>query len=387
MYNVVDSYCIKSKNVYNQANYLIRQEFINNGKWIRYRDMDKLMQQTDCYYDLGSQASQQTLRLLDKNWKSFFMSIKDWSKNPKKYLGRPKLPNYKDKEKGRFILMLKNIQCRVEDGFLRFSWKPFREFTIPTKVSGRLLQVRFVPRGKNYIMEIVYEETLQTPLHKQNRIAAIDIGINNLATVSNNVDSKSFILNGKPLKSMNHYYNKKKATIQSHLKKKHNKNWSNNLEKLTFKRYNKIKYYMHNSSKYIVSWCVKNEIDTLIVGKNDTWKQEVRLGSRNNQNFTQIPFDMFINQLKYKCENVGINFIVTEESYTSGTSFIDNEHPTKENYDKSRRVTRGLFRSNNGVLINADLNGSYQIMRKAIPEAFVDGIQGADLHPIRVNVI
>src|SRR5690606_35758899 len=122
----------------------------------------------------------------------------------------------------------------------------------------------------------------------------------------------------------NHYYNKKKSEIQSYLKKRHNKNWSNRLEKLTNKRYNKIKYYMHNASKHILSWCIDKNIDTLVIGKNDTWKQETNLGKRTNQNFTQIPFDMLINQLKYKCENVGINFIVTEESYTSGTSFVDN---------------------------------------------------------------
>jgi len=141
------------------ANYIVRQDFINNNNWIRYDKLDKMMQEYDCYYDLGSQASQNTLTLLDKNWKSFFAAIKDWSKKKGKgYFGKPGLPKYLKKD-GRFVFMLKNIQCRIlEDSTIYFSWKPLNKFSgIKTNVTGKLMQIRFVPVGGCYYMEVVYE--------------------------------------------------------------------------------------------------------------------------------------------------------------------------------------------------------------------------------------
>ena len=143
-----------------------------------------------------------------------------------------------------------------------------------------------------------------------------------------------------------------------------------------------IKYKMHCISKYIVDYCVLYNIDTLVIGHNKRWKQE----NNNKQNFSYIPYELFINMLKYKCENNGIMGIEIAESYTSGTSFLDKEDPIKDNYDKSRRVCRGLFRSNKGMKINADVNAAYQIMKKAIPEALIDGIEGAYLHPTIINL-
>lgn len=142
---------------------------------------------------------------------------------------------------------------------------------------------------------------------------------------------------------------------------------------------------MHNASSYVIKWCVENQIDTLVVGHNDEWKQKVKLKRVNNQNFTYIPYDMLIKQLAYKCEHVGIRLIETEESYTSGTSFLDGELPRKENYDKSRRVKRGLFQSGQG-LMNSDVNGSLQIIRKVFPDAFSYGIE-ACLTPTVINAV
>jgi len=254
-----------------------------------------------------------------------------------------------------------------------------------TNIKDKLMQIRFIPKGADYILEIVYETDIPEINQHNQKIAGIDIGVNNLATVSNNIGLKSFIINGRPLKSMNQYYNKKKAQLQSDLKIKHNKNWSNKLKILTTKRNNKITDYIHKSSKYIIDWCIKNNINTLIIGKNKNWKQESKMSKKVNQNFIQIPYQMFINQLEYKCQNKAINFILTEESYTSGTSFLDNELPIKDNYNKERRKYRGLFISNNGIKINADLNGSYQIIKKVAPNAFSNGVEGVCLHPIRVN--
>ena len=386
-WKIIDELSFKSKNLYNYANYCIRQEFINNNKYINYYDLKKLLKTHESFKEYGSQASQQTLVVLDQNWKSFFIMIKDWNKNKQKYLGRPKLPKYKPKD-GRFPVIITNIQFKKENEYIRFSWKPLHKLNnmFKTNIKGKLMQARFIPKGVNYVLEIVYEIDIPNINEHNQKIVGIDIGVNNLATVSNNIGLKAFVINGKPLKSINQYYNKKKSKLQSDLKIKHNKNWSNKLERLNNKRNNKITNYLHKASKYIINWCVLYDIDTLIVGHNKKWKQDSTLSKKVNQNFIQIPFNIFINQLKYKCENNGIKFILTEESYTSGTSFLDNESPVKKYYDKSRRKFRGLFKSNNNKIINADLNGSYQIIKKVVPNAFSNGIEGVCLHPIKVNL-
>jgi putative transposase len=388
IWELIDGLCFKSKNVYNYSNYIIRQEFIKNNKWIRYNTLANMIKDSEPYRDLGSNVGQQTLKLLDQNWKSFFVSIKDWSKHPEKYLGRPKLPKYKNKN-GRFVLIIDNIKFSIKDSFLRFSWKPLKSLNnkFKTNIQSKLLQVRFVPRGINYVLEIVYQVEVPEIILESASIVGIDIGIDNFATISNNIGVQPIIINGRSIKSINQYYNKRKAELQADLKVRHGKDWSNQLQRLTDKRNNKIDYFLHNASKKIIDWCVFYGIDTIVIGKNDNWKQESKMSKKVNQNFVQIPHALFINKLKYKAENVGILVVCTEESYTSGTSFLDNESPIKKNYNKSRRITRGLFKSNKGILINADLNGAYQIIKKVFPKAFVDGIEGADSHPVRLNVI
>jgi len=386
MFKTIDELCFKSKNLYNYANYIVRQEFIFNHKYINYYDMKKELKTHAPFKDLGSQAAQQVLEVLDKNWKSFFIAIKDYSKHPDKYLGRPKIPKYKNKD-GRNIVILSNIQFKIENALLKFSWKPFRKFKIPTKVQGKLMQVRFVPRASHYVMEIVYQIDVPDVNHNSKNIVGIDIGIDNFATISNNIGVKPIIINGRSIKSINQYYNKKKSEIQADLKVRHKMDWSNKLQRLTDKRNNKVNYFIHNASRKIIDWCLFYGIDTIVVGKNDNWKQESKMSKKVNQNFVQIPHALFIDKLTYKAENRGIKVICTEESYTSGTSFLDGESPVKSNYNKGRRIKRGLFKSNTDKLINADLNGAYQIIKKVFPNVFSNGIEGVHLHPFRLNVI
>jgi len=386
MWETVDDLAFKVKNLYNYANYLLRQEFINNGKYISYFDLDKSLRQHETYKNAGSQVSQQTLRTLDKNWLSFFRAIKDWKKNPDKYLGRPRLPKYKKKD-GRSIVRIKNIQFRIENKYLIFSWKPLRQFKIPTRIENKkLMGVRFVPRGSIYVMEIVYKTEVPNLIENNNRICSIDLGLNNLATLTNNIGVKPIIINGKIIKSMNQYYNKQKSYYQSILKITNKTDWSNKLNKITLKRNNKINNYLHKVSKYIVNYCYTNFVNIIIIGKNNGWKQEIELGKKTNQNFVQIPYEKIIQMIQYKAENVGIKVICTEEAYTSGTSFLDNELPIKENYNKKRRIKRGLFKSNTGKLINSDINGSLQIMKKVFPNVFTDGIEAVYLQPVVVNL-
>ena len=390
IWKLIDLYSFKSKNLYNYGNYLIRQEFINNGKWIKYNELFSLCKNSEPYKDLGSNVGQQTLKLLDRNWKSFFLAIKDWSKNPSKYLGRPRLPKYKEKQ-GRAFLGIDNIKFTITDGYMRFSWKPLNPlnniFKTKIPIDSKLMQCRFIPRGNNYIMEVVYEIEIPDEIDfKSTNIASIDLGIDNFATITNNIGLKPIAIKGKVIKSYNQYYNKQKAKLQSELMLVNKKHWGKRLQQLTDKRNNKVKDWMHKASKFTVEYCLRNNIDTLVCGLNKEWKQDSNMSKTTNQKFVCIPYDMFINQLAYKCQNVGIRFITNNESYTSGTSFLDNEIPCKENYDKSRRKYRGLFISNTGIEINADVNGSYQIMKKVFPNAFAKGIEGVGWHPVAIKI-
>lgn len=388
-FNIIDSMCFKSKNLYNYANFILRQEFITNKYIPKYNKMAGDLKSSDVYKDLGSNIGQQTLRVLDKNWKSFFSAIKDYSKRPDKYFAKPKIPKYKDKN-GRFPLYLDSNKFSIVDNYIRFSLKSFKFLNniFKTKCNGRPIQIRFIPKGNVYILELVYEIDLNYDCNFESKnILSIDLGVNNLTTCVNNKGLKPFIINGKIIKSMNQYYNKKKAKIQSDLKLRTTKDWSNKLNSLTLKRNNKIKTHLHTISKKIISHCHINNIDTIVIGKNDLWKQEANMSKNNNQKFTHIPYNQLINNIKYKAEYYNIKVIETEESYTSGTSFLDLELPIKENYNKSRRIYRGLFESNKGIKINSDVNGAFQIMKKVFPNAFAEGIEGLDLIPVKVNII
>ena len=388
-FKVIDQQCFYSKNLYNEANYTIRQEFIKNNNYISYRDMNKEFKTHENYKLTFSQPANCTLRLLDKNWKSFFKAIKDWKVHPEKYLGMPKLPKYLKKD-GRFPWMIPNNQCfyDYEKGTVYMRNRLLNDYEWKCRCLGRLIQVRFIPRGSCYVMEIVYETEIPDTKENNNRIASIDLGVNNLVTMSNNIGLNPIIINGKGIKSINQYYNKQLAKEKSLLKIRHGKDWSKKLDVLTHKRYQRIKNYMHNTSAYIVQWCLKNNINTLVVGKNKKWKQKSEMNKISNQKFIQIPYEMLLGQLKYKCENAGINYVEVDESYTSGTSFLDQEYPDKSNYDRTRRIVRGLFKSNSGLLINSDVNGSLQIMKKAFPNAFEGryGIEGV-LTPMVINAV
>lgn len=384
-FKIIDEMCFNSKNLYNEANYVIRQKFIESGEYIPYKDMNFEFKTHENYKLCFSQPANCTLRLLDKNWKSYFKAIKDWKEHPNKYLGMPKLPKYLPKD-GRFPWMIPNNQLvyDYEKSTIYIRNRHMNDYDWHCRCLGRPIQVRFIPHGNHYTMEIVYEieiEDIDKDMVSE-RIAAIDIGVDNLVTMTNNIMESPIIINGKPLKSINQQYNKQKAKMQSDLMKRKGQHWSNKLETLSYKRNQRIKNYMHNTSALIIKWCVEHNIDTLVVGKNDTWKQE----KKHMQNFTSIPYEMLLGQLQYKCENAGIKYIEVNEAYTSGTSYLDNESPTKENYNKERRVQRGLFQAKN-TLINADVNGSLQIMRKVFPDSYTGyGIE-VDLTPIIINAV
>lgn len=387
-YKMLDEYCFKSKNLYNYANYIIRQEFINNGKWIRYNELDKMLKEKENSFDYRNMpmnsSAQQCLKLLDRNWKSFFASIKDYNNNPSKYLGRPKLPKYKPKN-GRNVLILTNQNCKIKNGYIKFP-KKFKGLLIKTKIRNGLQQVRIIPKDKYLVIEIVYKIEDVEPLVDNGRYAGIDLGLDNFATITNNCGLIPLIINGKGLKSINQYYNKQISHYKSIAKRVNKLDYTNRISRLTNKRNNKVEDYIHKASKFLVDYCKNNEINTIIIGNNKNWKQNSKMNKKVNQSFIGIPYYNFIQKVQYKAEEFGIKVVITEESYTSGTSFLDNELPIKENYNKNRRKYRGLFVSNNGIKINADANGSYQIIKKVFPKAFAEGIEGVGLHPFKVDL-
>lgn len=387
MWKDCDDLCFKSKNLYNYANYIMRQSFINKEGLIKYHELTNKLKISEPFKELGSNSSQHTLKLLCRDWKSFMALLKMYTKNPSSLLGRPRLPKYKNKN-GRHICTLTNMQTHIYDGYLYFAFKRLKQFnnTIKTNVKGHHMQTRIIPRGGNYVIEIVYEIEVQEPSEDSTNIISIDLGVNNFVTIANNIGAKSIIINGREIKSYNAYWNKECAKYRSLAEKENKLDWTRRLQRLTNKRNNKMGYFLHKASKNVIDYCIGLNIDTIVIGLNKTWKQECNIGKVNNQNFVQIPYDTLINKIKYKAEDIGIKVIMTEESYTSGTSFIDGELPIKENYDKFRRVHRGLFKSNEGILINADLNGAYQIMRKVFPEVGSDGILGVDFHPVVINI-
>lgn len=386
MYGVVDEYSFKSKNLFNYANYTIRQKYISDLKLIRYPDLSKLIKHSESFKEMGSNAAQMTLRILDKTWISFLKAIKDYNKNSHKYLGKPRIPKYL-KKNGRFVFTMTNVQTKLIGGYLQFSFKPFKPFNnlIKTNVKGKHLQTRFVPKGDHYILEIVYEKEVSPVNEEISRIIGIDLGLSRFATIQNNIGMKPFAINGGRLKSFNNYYNKQLAKYRSKAKKLNGLDWTKRLQRLTTKRSFILDNFTHKASKYILDFCIGYNIDTVIVGYNKGWKQEINIG-KTTQHFVTVPFESFISKLEYKLNENGIKLIRTEESYTSKASFLDKDEMVKGIKFSGKRIERGLYRSGLGSLINADINGASNIIRKVVPNAFMDGIEDVHLHPEIINI-
>ena len=362
----LDLVCFNSKNLYNKALYLVRQHYFNTKSYLNFFAVNKLMvdSKDEDYYALLTGVSKQTLRLLDRNFKSFFSLIE--KKRSGNYDKPIRIPRYLDKE-GRYITIYpkENVFKKpLRKGIIKLS---SLSLEIPTKKANEsnIVEVRVLPRNNHHVIEVVYKVDEVKPKSDNGRYAAIDLGLDNLAMVSSNV-VRPFIINGRPLKSINQYYNKEQARLQSHLKG--NKKISKRIKSITNIRNNKVKDYLHKSSRKIVNFLVSNNISTLVIGYNEEWKQNINLGRANNQAFVNIPFLTFINQLEYKCKLEGINVILTEESYTSKCSFLDGESIEEHENYLGKRIERGLFRSAKGKLINADLNGSLNILKKVVGE-------------------
>jgi putative transposase len=385
LYKYCDETCLKAKNVYNRTNFLARDFWDKNHKIIFSFEMMKIMRTEECFKSLPAQTSQQVILKLGNNWKSYFIAIKDWSKHKSKYTGKPNLPNYKDKN-GRFVAEFNYQQGKFKDGkywfpkMLDFEFKNYIETNIEKK-DFVLLQI--IPCGNCYKISIIYKESLEEKESYNERYLSIDLGINNLATLTNNIGLRPIVINGRILKSINVYYNKLFSQASSYI----GRGTSNRIQRITTKRNNIVSGHFHKISRYIINYCLENNIDNIIIGRNKDWKRNVNIGKKNNQIFVQIPFEMLINNLIYKGEEVGIGVKVISEEYTSKASFLDNDEFTKGFEFSGKRIRRGMYKSKDGILINADVNGSYNILRKCNPEMlWQDEIKGVSLHPVRVNI-
>ena len=377
--------CHIAKNLYNEAIYIIRQEFIKTGKWLTYSQLYYLLKNSENFKQLPAATAQQILILVERNWKAFFKAMKEYRKHPEKFKNKPALPGYKPKD-GEFMLLFTNQQIKVVSNKVEFPKKI--DIEVKTRLSDdtSLGTSSIIPKGVGFILNIVYKKTIKPVIETTKNILGIDIGLNNLVTTADNIGKMPIIIKGGIVKSINHFYNKRKAEIQSKYDLSGIKKQTKQLSRLLVKRDFKIKDFFHKASRKIIAVCKTNSIDTIVIGHNNDWKQKIDIGKKNNQNFVSIPFNKLIEMLKYKAEEEGIKTIIVNEAHTSKCSFLDEETIKHHDTYLGRRICRGLFKTLSGKIINADVNGAYNIIKKAIPNAFANGIQGVGCHPVRLEV-
>lgn len=364
----LDKITTLSNNLYNLALYNVRQNYFNNKTFLNYYGNYPLCKENENYKALPSQAAQQVIKQVDNAFKSFFKANKDYQKHPNKYKARPKIPKYKEKG-SKSIITIPSQTIYLKENYIQFPKSKYKLFIGELKLD-KIVEVKIKPYHKYYEICIIYEEKEKEHVEQNEHYIGIDIGVNNFITVTNNIGKNPFIVKGGIIKSINQYYNKRKAKLMSYVG---NRGTSNRIQKLTRKRNNKISNFLHNTSKHLIDYCMKNNISNIVIGYNEGWKQEVNTGKRNNQNFVNIPFRTLINQIKYKAEEIGIKIIIHEESYTSkcdALSLEDLKHKEKGQYF-GKRIKRGMFKSRTGEILNADINGSLNILRKVIGNDFV----------------
>ena len=393
-FGAIDQASFASKNLYNQATYQIRQAYLHEGNYLPYAEIFHRVKHLECYRALPRKVSNSILILIDKNWRSFRTALKEWDAHPEKFTGKPKIPGYKDKVKWHNILIY-DMQALSKKALKRGMIAPSGlGIEIPTKQTRKTIdQVRIVPRPDGYVVEVVYQKAEEQRAVDPSHIAALDLGVNTLAAITSTKQGfLPLLVNGRPLKSLNQYYNKQRARHQRRLTKA-NRFTSRQLDRITTKRNRRVNAYLHTASRRIIDLLVEEGIGTIVIGKNPFWKQATHMGHKNDQEFVQIPHARLIDMLTYKAKLVGIRVVITEESYTSKASFLDQDSIPP--YDLKRaekprfsgkREKRGLYRAANGRRIHADVNGSYNIARKAFPNSFGQGIAGAAVHPRRLPV-
>lgn len=371
--------CEKSKNLYNQALYYWRQSIFGNIKYFSEYELTSLFAEFNesVYRDLPAQTSQQIIKLLFKNIKSWQKARKEYEKNPSKFLGLPKIPKYK---KELSICLFTNQQLKLKNGYIHFP-KQVNLTPLKTKVDN-VQQIRIIPNSNHVIIEVVYTKQKQELKVYNGNWMGIDLGMNNLASCV--TKNQAIIYNGKPLKAINHFYNKRKAKCQSKLKK--NSFSSKRIERLTLRRNNKIENYIHQISNKIIKQADNENITKIIIGNNKNWKQDINLGKNTNRQFVSIPHSTLIKKIQYKGLSAGIEVVITQEAYTSKCSALDLEPIKKHESYLGKRVKRGLFKTANGSKINADCNGALNIARLVAGDEIIsDSVRSIVSRPHKIT--
>ncbi|MEG4962999.1 MULTISPECIES: transposase [unclassified Microcoleus] len=375
------------KNLYNSANYIYRQNFFASQQTNALAVYHALKTSLD-YKALPAKVAQSTLGLVLKAWTSYYLAVRNYQEDPTKFKVAPKIPHYKGsrerkREDGRYVVVF-NCQAvskrALKQGYARPSGT---NIWLPSKVTS-ILEIRIVPKVGCYVVEVVYEK-LEHPLQVNQRVAAIDLGLNNLATLTYNVPGLvPTIYDGRAVKSTNQYCNQVSSALKSLLPAAQ-KN-SKKLARLWHKRNCKVDYYLHTTSFAIIKELVNHQIGLLAIGWNHDFKDGINTGKVNNQKFACIPHCRFVQMLQYKGQIAGIKVVLVEESYTSKCSALDWE-PIQQHSDYiGSRVKRGLFRTQTGRFINADVNGSLNIGRKAVGDGFIpNSIKGFVVNPVRLK--
>lgn len=357
----------------------------SNGKILAYDLISRMRElHVESFYDMTKKSSAgQVIILLDQAWRGFRSANASYYEDKSRFNSRPRVPGYKKKDYNNYYCPL--IYAGV-DFTLKKDGKIFisRDFCLPIRTKQKKIQqVRIVPIVGGVNIEIIYKLEIPDVDSNNERAISIDLGINNFAAITSNIKAPAMLVNGRPLKSINQYYNKKIASIKSKLDKQGLKS-SKGYRRITRKRNHKVRDFIHKTSRRIVDFMKFNNIGTCIVGHNTWWKSEVKIGKKNTQNFVFIPHTTFIEKLRYKLEDIGCQLIEIDEAYTSKCSFLDGEKICHHEKYLGKRIKRGLFVSSKGVALNADINGSLNIARKAIGYTYIP--DNSIFHPVKLDI-
>lgn len=398
-YNWAMKECSLNTSLYNRTLYILRQAFsgkhenipeytdiIKKEKFISVFDLITRMRKLnnpDFRALLKDNEAAQTVKKCAESFSTWFKSLNAYKKNPKKFTGKPRMPRYKKEANGDklFSVAFSYNDAKIQkDGTINIR----KDFKLPIKTKLTFLQeLRLVPKQGCIEIQIFYKSKISSADLDYNKAAGIDIGIDNLMAVTSNEGSISHLVNGRPLKSINQYYNKTYAEIVSKLAER-DMNTSKKLRRLTRKRNNKTKDYMHKASRLVLDLIVENKIGNCYIGHNTGWKQEVNIGKRNNQNFVSIPHSQLIWMMEYKASEAGINVEAHNESHTSKCSFLDNEDVCHHDEYLGKRKKRGLFVSSVGCMLNAGINGAANILRRGLGKTFSP--HKSMFNPIKIDI-
>ena len=377
-YQTLRILCRLSKNLYNETLYSVRQFYFAEKKYLTYNQNYHVCKNSENYKSLGTDIAQQTMKIVDRAFKSFFALVTK-AKSSSYQFNQIHLPHYLDKE-GFFSLILPAAHVTFKGGFFILPMaRAFKKehcelkFRIPPQIDIKSVkEIRIHPKhkAKFFELEFVYDKESIKAEMDAGKFFGIDLGLDNLATCVTS-DGSAFIVDGKNLKSYNRLYNKENTRLQSEKDKQGIRGITRRQYLNLRKRNRRVNHAMSVAARRIVNYCIENRIGNIVVGYNPDWKREINIGKQNNQNFTQIPHGKLREKLKYLCEFYGIRYVEQEESYTSKASFFDNDDLPTYNADTTqkykfsgRRITRGQYRSATGIVLNADVNGALNILRK-----------------------